>query len=142
MMLGKSAMAFAVLAVGAIGIGMAGDEKSAVESTPSFEPVMPLYALMIEQDRHFEQIRNLIRKDREDRFGRLKQAGMAMAELANVNGYHDEAIKHADFRQWTLDIKSDGMKIAELAREEKLDEIKQVAKRINNTCSACHDKYQ
>ncbi len=142
-MIGKTVVALAILAIGAVGMGMAGDDASVGRNaSDKFEPVMPVYALMVEQDRHFEKIRNLIRKDQEERFAKLRHAGLALAEMANVNTFHENATEHADYRQWTLDMKADALKLAGFAKESKLDDVKRMAKKINTTCNACHDKYQ
>lgn len=142
-MIGKTTIAFATIALAAIGVGLFAENDSAGPmGPPTFKPVMPIYALMVEQDKHFEQIRNLIRKDQEDRFGKLRHAGFALAEMANINTFHDQASEHADYRQWTLDMKADALKLADFAKQEKLDDIKSLAKKINTACNDCHDKYQ
>jgi soluble cytochrome b562 len=108
-----------------------------------FTPVMPTLGLMIEQDRHFDRIRELIRFGEEkDRFEQMAHSAMALAEMANINSYHKGANKNEDYRAWTLELKSLSVQLADHARAKKLDKIKATAKLINSTCKACHDKYQ
>ncbi len=62
-----------------------------------------------------------------------------LAELANVNGHHSDK---ADYRKWAGEVRDASAGIAKAAKEKKFDRAKALAKTMNDTCTACHDKYQ
>jgi len=119
-----------------------------VGQTPSappapFKPVMPLLALMGEQDAHFDNIRELIRNvDAPERFEKLRHEALALAEMANINGYHRGSQQHEDYRSWASDLKQQAIEMAGQAEKKDVDAIKASAKKVIHTCKACHEQYQ
>lgn len=118
-----------------------GQNQNARDSQ-KFEPVMPVFSLMIEQERHFEKITSLIRDDSaKERFENLRHEALALAEMANINAYHKLAARHDDYRNWTIDLKNSAVKLADFAKTKDLDQAKLIVGKINQTCNACHDKH-
>ncbi len=104
--------------------------------------MMPLESLMLQQDRHFGRILDLIRSDDvKDRFRKMRHEALALAEMANINGYHERSRSHADYRQWAAQLKEQAVRLGDLAAAQNIAEAKQLTKQVNNTCKACHDKY-
>src|SRR3970282_2140476 len=73
--------------------------EEALPAPPPFQPVMTLHGLMEEQNRHFESIAELRgAEEAKDRFNRMNHEAMALAEMANINGFHERSMKFADYR--------------------------------------------
>ncbi len=110
---------------------------------PAFKPVMNIHSLMKEQDRHFENMLELLRDtSAEKRFKRLTHEAKALAEMANINGYHKGSRKHDDYRAWAAQLKAQANQFAELAKSHNADDAMKLARQMNKTCKSCHDKYQ
>lgn len=108
-----------------------------------FKPAMPLEALMEEQGHHFERLTELVRNEQEpERLKKLQHEALVLAEMANVNGYHEGAVVNQDYKDWTLQMKAQALTLAQLAAEDKKDALRDAVKQLNATCKACHDKYQ
>ncbi len=108
-----------------------------------FKPVMPLLSLMAEQDRHFDNILDLVRDaEAADRFEKMRHEAYALAEMGNINGYHSGAVRHQDYRQWAGDLKDLALTLAGNAERKQADAFAGLAKKLNSTCKACHNKYK
>ncbi len=141
----KRSVFMMVCATIAVTFYLAAGESSAQSRSrggAAFKPVMSLHGLMIEQDRHFENILSILRdasgKDREKR---LNHEAMALAEMANINGFHEEAVKYQDYREWAAQLQSQAAELGELGLAGKFKEAKKAARAMNATCTACHDKH-
>ncbi len=111
--------------------------------TPAFKPVMPVESLMEEQDRHFEAMVDLLRDpSAEDWDHRVRHAALALAEMANVNGYQDLAQREPRYRELAGQLKAQSLRFAELTGGRKVQEARSLAKQINSTCKACHDRFR
>ena len=109
---------------------------------PAFEPVMSTHSLMEEQSRHFDNMLDLIRDAKaRKRFERLEHEARALAEMANINGYHQRSHEHDDYREWAAQLKAQAIQFADLAKKQNVDDAKKLAGQMNKTCKACHDKY-
>lgn len=123
--------------------GEAANGRGSRTKTPRFKPVMSVHQLMIEQDHHFDAILDLFRDQDVPEFkGKLRHEALALAEMANINGYQKRATKHADYREWAAQLKAQAIEVATLAKAKKFDEAKQLARSINKTCKRCHHKYK
>ncbi len=113
---------------------------NATVGIPSFQPIMPIHNLMIEQERHFSAYLDLLRnQDDKERFRKMRHEALALAEMANINGYQEKARQNPDYWQFAEDLKKQAIELADLAAKERIDEAKKVAIQINNTCKACHE---
>lgn len=121
-----------------------GSAQTAESAQPGpFKPVMPLLSLMVEQDRHFDRIIELVRNtDEEERFEKMRHEAYALAEMGNINGYHRGAQRHEDYRQWAGQLRDLALQLAGDAERKSADGFADKAKQINATCKACHDKYK
>ncbi len=117
-------------------------KKGDAGQLPAFEPVMSTHSLMEEQGRHFENMLDLLRdKDAKNRFKRLNHEARALAEMANINGYHKGSREHDDYRGWAAQLKAEAIQFADLAKAHNVDDAKKLARQMSKTCKACHDKY-
>ena len=104
---------------------------------------MSLHSLMDEQDRHFDNMLDLLRDaNAKKRFARLDHEARALAEMANINGYHKGAREHDDYRNWAAQLKQQAIQFADLAKKKDIAAARKLAGKMNKTCKACHDKYQ
>lgn len=108
-----------------------------------FKPVMPLLSLMAEQDRHFDNILDLVRDaEAADRFEKMRHEAYALAEMGNINAYHRGALRHQDYRRWATQLREYASQLAGDAERKEAGAFADIAKQINATCKACHDKYK
>lgn len=108
-----------------------------------FKPVMPLLSLMAEQDRHFDNILDLVRNAEEaDRFEKMRHEAYALAEMGNINAYHRGAERHQDYRRWAEQLKNLASQLAGEAERKQAGAFADMAKQINATCKACHEEYK
>ncbi|MEE9294893.1 MAG: hypothetical protein V3W34_08040 [Phycisphaerae bacterium] len=142
----RTILAITLITVGSVGLFAAGGrgraEQTVPETRPEFKPVMPVHDLMIEQERHFNRILELIRDEAvTDRFDKMRHEALALGEMANINGYQDRAHKQPEYRSFAADLERQCIELAELAVAKKIDEAKKLAVRVNGTCNACHKKF-
>lgn len=118
-------------------------QAPAAKAPVGFTPVMSLHSLMIEQDRHFESVVDLIRSGNgKERFVDMEHEAMALAEMGNINGYHKGSSEHDDYRGWAGQLKNLSIELALHAKSKNADAARETAKQISATCKACHNKYR
>lgn len=132
------------LALATIGFcGIVADGETPASRPPAFKPVMPLESLMEEQARHFDNVIDLLRDaDVPEWENKLRHEALALAEMANVNGYQPKAFEHDDYRDWAGQLKKQAIELAALANKDKVADAKALVKKINKTCKTCHNKYE
>jgi hypothetical protein len=114
--------------------------SEAKKDAPPFKPVASTESLMYAQEYHFDHISELIESEAKSRYFDIASQGEILAELANINRYHDD---REDYIQWCELMKSKSLEIAEAAKKKDDAAIKTLVKDINkDACSACHNKYQ
>lgn len=114
--------------------------SEAKKDAPPFKPVASTESLMYGQEYHFDQIAELLDSDAKSRYYDIGVEAEILAELANVNRYHDD---REDYIQWTEVMKKGCQEIAAAAKKKDDAAIKELVKSINkNACNACHNKYQ
>ena len=114
---------------------LAAQEKDSAPSASGFRPVAPRIDLMEWHDKSFNAMRLAIAKNKPQ----AAEHAWLLAELANVNGHHSDK---ADYRKWAGEVRDAAAEIAKAAKDKKFDRAKELAKKMNNTCTACHDQYQ
>ena len=114
---------------------LAAQEKDAARSASGFRPVAPRIDLMEWHDKSFNAMRLAIAKKKPA----AAEHAWLLAELANVNGHHSDK---ADYRKWASEVSGAAAEIAKAAKGKNFDRAKELAKKMNDTCTACHDKYQ
>ncbi len=142
----RTILAITLITVGSLGLfaasGRGQADQTVPQTRPEFKPVMPVHDLMIEQERHFNLIVELIRNEAAaERFDKMRHEALALGEMANINGYQDKAHKHPQYRSLAADLKRQCIELAELAAAKRIDEAKKLAVRVNDTCNACHKKF-
>lgn len=113
----------------------AAQEKESASSASGFRPVAPRIDLMEWHDKSFNAMRLAIAKKKPA----AAEHAWLLAELANVNGHHSD---EADYRKWAGEVRAAAAEIAKAAKGKNFDRAKELAKMVNDTCTACHDKYQ
>ncbi len=112
-------------------------------TAPAFKPAASLHALMHGQESHLLALKELLDNAKaKDRISNLATHAELLAELANVNIYHNEK---ADYRAWARDLRETSLEFAKeaKARGEKSEaNMKAGFERIKTLCTACHDAYQ
>ena len=119
-----------------------GDSAEGSSVVGAYKPVAPLHGLMYGQQVMFKGIRKAIGdKTTRDRGEVIEHLSQALAELANVNTYHNEK---ADYRAWAGQLRDTALELAEVAEEKVIDEAKmaKLVGQIKGTCGDCHDAYQ
>ena len=114
---------------------LAAQEKPTRPTAAAYRPVAPKIDLMEWHDRAFNSMRLAIAKSKPE----AAEHAWLLAELANVNTRHSE---EADYRKWAGEVRDAAAGIAKASKEKKFDRAKALAKTMNDTCTACHDKYQ
>jgi hypothetical protein len=105
-----------------------------------FKPAASVHSLMEAQDYHFDQMKEQIASDKDNRFKILETQAEILAELANVNGFHQEK---EDYVNWASQMRSLALDVAKAAKAKDPDKAKGLISQINkNCCTACHDVYQ
>jgi len=114
--------------------------SEAKKAGPPFKPVASTEALMYGQEYHFDEITELLDSDAKSRYYDIGVEAEILAELANVNQYHDD---REDYIKWCGLMQAEAQKIVAAAKKKDDAAIKTLVKGINkNACNACHDKYQ
>ena len=115
-----------------VGNGTAQTDDSA--EPDGFKPAMPLLSLMAEQDRHFDNILDLVRNAEDaDRFEKMRHEAYALSEMGNINGYHRGAVRHQDYRRWAKQLKDLASQLAGEAERKEAGAFADMAKQINAT---------
>ena len=101
-----------------------------------FKPVADRNVLMEWQERVFSGMNRAIlqKKDSE-----VVAHAWLLAELANVNRFHS---KKDDYRRWATEMLDTAVKLAESGKAKQFDEAKKLARKMNATCSSCHEVYR
>lgn len=121
-------------------LGMASRADSA--TIAAFEPVASVHALMHGQGMFFKIIRKELKQPSgEKRNHEIVEAAEILAELANVNRYHNPK---QDYRDWAKLVSDLSLELAgEAKKSDPSDEkMKSLVQKMNATCTACHDIYQ
>lgn len=70
----------------------------------------------------------------------------AVSHVAQVKGMPEDAKKGkpADWKMWSEGMAKDALELAELAKDKKVtpEQIHTVAKRLDGTCTKCHDTFK
>jgi soluble cytochrome b562 len=114
---------------------LAAQEKDSAPSASRFRPVAPRIDLMEWHDKSFNAMRLAIAKKKPE----AAEHAWLLAELANVNGRHSDK---ADYRKWASEVSNAAAEIAKSAKDKNFDRAKELAKKMSDTCTACHDQYQ
>jgi hypothetical protein len=136
--------------VGIVLIGMwsvalfaTGDTPPAGSAAAGFKPAASLDALMDGQNEAFMEIGRLLDDSQaKNRMNTIYLRAELIAELANVNTYHKGA---ADYRAWAGTVRDTALELGKEAKKKKdADEgkMKELYKKLDTTCQACHDKYK
>ena len=56
-----------------------------------------------------------------------------------MNRFHS---KKDDYRRWAKDMLDTAVKLAEAGKTKKFDQAKKLARKMNATCSSCHEVYR
>jgi hypothetical protein len=106
----------------------------------NFKPVAPLISLMYAQDLHYARLNAfLVDESEKERAAKVRNEALTLAELANVNRFHKNK---ADYRQWADEVRGSALELAAAAAGGEFAKAKELSKRINNSCTACHKQYQ
>jgi hypothetical protein len=133
-----AAMAVVLWAGYAVVSGKGGGDAS--PAGEQFKPVAPLICLMYAQDLHFERLNSFLADEtQKDRAEKIRNEALVLAELANVNRLHKNK---PDYRQWAEDVRGAALDLAAAAASGDFGKAKELSKRINTTCTACHKQYQ
>jgi len=106
----------------------------------AFAPVAPVLSLMAAQDYHFEQMKEQVGSESKSRFSELQTQAEIIAELANVNRFHEP--DKADYVQWCNLMRGTALEVAKAAKAKDIKKAKSLIAKINTTCNDCHDEYQ
>ena len=101
-----------------------------------FKPVADRHVLMEWQERVFNGMNRAILQKKDSEV--VAHAWM-LAELANVNRFHS---KKDDYRRWATEMLDTAVKLAESGKAKQFDEAKKLARKMNATCSSCHEVYR
>lgn len=123
--------------LGGVGYLSADDPKAAqAPAAKPFKPVQDVERVMESQEAMVREIKDAI-EDKEWKEG--ETAAWILAELANVNHYHNKDPKY----QGLADKMSEqSVELAKLMRKRKVDEAKAQMTALNQTCTACHDQFK
>ena len=114
-----------------------------VSPPPAFKPLASVSGLMSGQGMMFGQLQKAVAdKDTPRRMATIGVLSQVLAELSNVNQYHEV---QADYQGWARELSVAAMGIsAEASKGTKADDekMKTLVRSIKNTCGACHDAYQ
>ena len=130
LLLGGIALTSATLAT-------AGEEG--VKTKPAaqaFKPVQPIHEMMEGQGKLFGEIREGI-LDKE--WKAASRSAWLLAEISNVNRYqHDDA----EYKGYAKAMSAQAVELAKLLKKEDEAGSKAAARKISQSCSACHEKYK
>lgn len=105
-----------------------------------YTPAAEILSLMEGQDLQYKAIKKLTSSPTAE----VAHHAEVLAELANVNAYHDGARKHKDYLEWAQQLRATSLELAEAAKADPIDsgKVTQLFEKIDATCNACHDKHQ
>ncbi len=128
-------VAFGLL--GSVGYLSAEDPKAgpALPPAKAFKPVQDVERVMESQDAMVRDIKDAI-QDKEWEQG--ETSAWILAELANVNHYHNPAPKYQELAD---KMSTQCVDLAKLLKKRKADEAKAQMTALNQTCTACHDQF-
>ncbi len=115
---------------------LAAEAARAATLLEDFKPVADQHMLMEWQERVFSGMNRAILQKKDSEV--VAHAWM-LAELANVNRFHS---KKDDYRRWAKDMLDTAVKLAEAGKAKQFDEAKKLARKMNATCSSCHEVYR
>ena len=126
--------------LGGVGYLSADDPKTGPAPKPApaakaFKPVQDVERVMASQDAMVREIKDAI-VDKEWESG--ETAAWILAELANVNHYHNQDAKYQGFAD---KMSEQCVELAKLLGKRKGDEAKAQMTALNQTCTACHDQF-
>lgn len=111
-------------------------EKPSAPSPGSLSPAAPHHILMEWHDKAFNDFNLALTKKKPEA---AAQNAWLLAELANVNTLHSDK---PDYREWAGAVRSGAAEAAAAVAAQDFDKAKAIAKGINATCEACHNKYE
>jgi len=116
------------------------EAQNAPGPAAEYKPAAPVPALMLDQEHHFNQIKDLIgNAGAKNRFEVMEQQAYVLAELGNVNYYQRKA---KDYQEWAMTMREDSKSLAVAAKKQDVETAKTLLKKINDTCNACHKQYR
>ncbi len=136
-----AAILMALGLLGSVGYLSADDPQTAgpVPAPPppakAFKPVQDVERVMESQDAMVREIKDAI-VDKEWESG--ETAAWILAELANVNHYHNNDPKYKELAD---KMSTQCVELAKLIKKRKGDEAKAQMTALNQTCTACHDQF-
>lgn len=103
----------------------------------AFKPVASVHSLMEAQGYHFGQMKKQIGSSGESRFNVLKTEAEILAELANVNRYHEDK---DDCVRWCDQERDLSLAVAKAAENKDAAKAKKLISQIGkDCCGACHE---
>ncbi len=116
-------------------------EESA--KTEVFKPVATVSGLMSGQGMMFKRLQKAVTdKETPRRLATIEVLSQVLAELSNVNQYHETK---ADYQVWARELRDTALVLsAEARKDDKADDgtMKKLVRSIKSTCGDCHDAYQ
>ncbi len=131
-------MSYALACVPLVALSLAllgGQENGKTPPVATFRPIMSQHDLMEWQDRTYDALRKAIGAKKKE----AADHAWLLAELSNVNAHHSV---EADYQLWAGHVRDGAVKIVEAVKAKDFDRAKDLARTMNATCDACHDKYQ
>lgn len=131
-------MSYALICVPLAALTLAlagGQETAAPQPAVAFQPVMSQHDLMEWQDRTFDALRKDIGGKKKD----AADQAWLLAELSNVNTQHSA---ESDYQGWAVQVRDAALDIAKAVKAKDFDRAKELARTMDATCDACHDKYR
>lgn len=121
-----------MLCIGA-SLSLAQSEQAAPAAT--FAPAAPHEALMEWHERAFKELNEQIAAKKESK---ASENAWLLAELANVNSFHRPDAK---YRELATQLKSLAVETATVLKRKDLPAAQQLTKKLEATCTACHDAF-
>jgi len=129
-----------VMGIGALTLLAQVQAPPAANAKP-FVPAATVDSLMNGQQDYFKAIQDLLEKGGKNT-KQIRISAELLAELANVNHYHNDK---KDYRDWAKELQDTSLALAREADKRKsasLDEMKKLLVRIDDVCTACHNVYR
>jgi hypothetical protein len=112
-----------------------GQEPAGPQPAAAFHPVMSQHHLMEWQDRVFDALRKDIGGKKKD----AADQAWLLAELSNVNTQNSV---ETDYQGWAGQVRDGALEIVKAVKAADFDRAKDLARTMDATCDACHDKYK
>lgn len=118
-------------------------QPPAAKAGGAFAPVASVTSLMNGQQEQFDALTTLAADAQaKGRWNKMTIAAELLAEFANINTLHKDK---PDYQGWARELRATSLLVAaEAKKKSSADEnkIKDLVKKLDATCKACHDVYQ